>query len=288
VTLSAGSQSQAATQDFFTGVTQEQVLISGRAFPAPVFYRDLSFDAYVYECDTATVQKFLPSPSYLPIRLPFRKCLTALICFEYRATDVEPYNEVALCVPLAGFGEHLLPDWLFSFLDLSLGTLHAHIIHLPVNTDLALRGGLDFFGYPKFLAGIHFEDKQKKHSCELRDADDNFLTLRISRERGRGIALGPQAMTFCTYPVRRGKTLRATFNLQFDDMHVDALPRHIRLETGAGEMAEAAGLLLTTPLMSVYARKGRGILQLPAVSQPSAIGPTAGWEASSRLEEIHE
>lgn len=109
----------------------------------------------------------------------FCKCLTALICFEYRATDVEPYNEVALCVPLAGFGAHLLPDWLFSFLDLSLRTLHAHIIHLPVNTDLALRGGLDFFGYPKFLAGIHFEDKQKKHSCELRDADDNFLTLRI-------------------------------------------------------------------------------------------------------------
>lgn len=239
---------------------QSRVEMTGRGFPAPVVYADLSFDAFIFECDRQVAENFLPSRHYPLIRLPFGKCLTALFCFEYRRTDIGPYNEMALCIPLAGHGEHILPDWLFSILDLHLRTVHVHVVHLPANTERALKDGLNFFGSPKFLAGIHFENKNKRHSCELWQANEEFLSLRISRGRRRGIQSGRQEMTFCAYPEKSGQTLRTTFQLQCDDMHIDFLPRHVILETGDGEMAEAASLLLKTPLLSVYSNHARGIL----------------------------
>ncbi len=37
------------------------------------------------------------------------------------------------------------------------GESHTYTLHLPENSELAVRTGIDFFGYPKFLASVNYE-----------------------------------------------------------------------------------------------------------------------------------
>lgn len=248
---------------FFEGVEQTEIQIGESPVKSPVFYRDLSFDAYIFACDERSATARLPSASYSPIRLPFGKCLSALLCLEHRDTDLGAYNEVALCVPLAGFGPHLLPDWLTALREAGDSKLHAHILHLPVSSELAMRGGVDYFGYPKFLAGVAFRHAQTARICELTDHDNNFLSLRISTDSARGISLGPKRISFLSYPIKNSKTLRGTFAMEFDDLQINLFPHLQHLEIGNSEMAEAASLLLQRPIAHISSRSTRGILHLP-------------------------
>ncbi len=271
---------------FFDGIEQTQIRIGEALVNSPVFFRDLSFDAYVFSCDARSAVARLPSGNYSPIRLPFGRCLSALLCLEHRDSDLGPYNEAALCVPLSAFGSHLLPDWLTVLREAIDGKLHAHILHMPVNSELALRGGVDYYGFPKFMAGVAFRHMQNVRACELTDRENKFLSLRISPERERGISLGARNITFCSYPVKAGKPLLGRIDMQFDDLHANFFPRLEHLEIGNSEMAEAASLLLQHPIAHISSRTARGILRLPVNSQPSAVLPTAGCEARSRLEAI--
>ena len=231
MTIAEHPQSQIQAPDFFSGVAQSAVAIGVRTFRAPVFYQDLSLDAYVFACDRRAALAFLPSPQHAPVSLPFDKVLAALMCFEYRATDVEPYNEVALCLPLAAYGSPLTGNLLSGLFDFARHTMHAHILHLPVDTELALEGGVQHFGYPKFLAGISYTNSATMRMCELQDAEQKFLLLRVSRRRNQGIALGRRELRFHSYPVLGGRQLRATFDLQFDDLYFNPIGKDIRLET---------------------------------------------------------
>lgn len=223
----------------------------------------LNFDAYVFETEVKVARAFLPSAEYSLVEYPFGKCLTALLCTEYSSTDGKTYNEMALCLPLAAFGPHLLPNWLSALLDFRLNTLHAYILHLPVHTGSVLQSGPEAFGVSRILAGISYSKKGNVLSCGLTDSDDRFVALRISPPRSEGFSLGPQALKFYSYPVREGHTQRMTLSTHFADLHINPYVRSIRLETGNGEMAEAASLLLKRPVMALRAYGGHGIFNAP-------------------------
>ncbi len=247
----------------FEGIEQNEIYIGKSAVKSPVFYRDLTFDAYIFACDERSATARLPSTAYSPIRLPFGKCLSALLCLEHRDTDLGAYNEVALCLPLAAFGPHLLPDWLTALREAGHSKLHAHILHLPVSSELAMRGGVDYFGYPKFLAGVAFRQAGNTRICELTDQDNKFLSLRISSDSGRGFALGQKRMSFFSYPIKDSRTLCGKFEIEFDDLQINLFPHLQHLEIGNSEMAEAASLLLQHPVAHISSRIARGILHLP-------------------------
>jgi hypothetical protein len=51
------------------------------------------------------------------------------------------------------------------------------VFHLPVTTEIALRAGIDFYNYPKFLAGIEFSDTEKRVTCDLSRDGEKILTM---------------------------------------------------------------------------------------------------------------
>ena len=92
------------------------------------------------------------------------QALVAFGCFQYRKTDIGPYNEVGLAI-LTTSPQSPVPA--------------LYVVHLPVNTALANRAGHEIWGYNKFVAAIDIADAGKRFAMTMRDPDDvTIATLR--------------------------------------------------------------------------------------------------------------
>lgn len=79
----------------------------------------------------------------------------------------------------------------------------SYVWQLPVNTEHARAGGVDLFGYPKFLADIVFEKSDDRISCTLSEEGQDILQLR-----GRRLPTRPGKLTrYITYAVENGNPL---------------------------------------------------------------------------------
>jgi len=143
----------------------------------------------------------------------------AVTCFEYRDTDIGPYNELAISVILNE--PWFLPNLpgLALVSGLHRRQLHAWVHHLPVTTEIARAGGVDFYNYPKFIAGIDFQESGQRRACRLSDGAEHILTLsgeRIATPRSEQLQLfshlwmdrQPQGSEFKINAVEMGVSVR--------------------------------------------------------------------------------
>lgn len=120
------------------------------------------------------VRQILPSARMHPWRVTPWHCVVSISAFEYRDSDIGSYNEVSIAVPVI----------LDESSPLFIGTLHkvptvpkVYIHSLPVTTEIARDLGIEFAGYPKFLADITFERDGKWVRCHLQESGQPILTL---------------------------------------------------------------------------------------------------------------
>ena len=167
--------------DFFAGIEQVDVWAAGQKAKLPIFYRDARAYAAVFPASLFALKKLLPDPRFTPAQIFPGVGAVALACFEYHDTDVGSYNEFAFTVVLNN--PHILPLPGYNLLrQLIQFNFYPYIFHLPVTTEAALRWGIDFSGFPKFLASIDFTDSPGWVGCELKERDE-----LICRLRGRAI-----------------------------------------------------------------------------------------------------
>ena len=166
---------------FFSGIAQREIAIRGQRTYSPAFYRDVHMMLGVFTADLAAARALLPSPRLRPLSAVPGKAMLGINCFEYKDTDVGPYNEVGISIGV------LADDHTPGFLAVARSTIskayHGHVLELPVTTQIALHGGLDFFNYPKFLAEIAFEDRGPFRSCRVTDPDSGALIFELTGER---------------------------------------------------------------------------------------------------------
>ncbi|MDE3175033.1 MAG: acetoacetate decarboxylase family protein [Pseudomonadota bacterium] len=111
-------------------------------------------------------------------------------CFEYRDTDLGPYNEVALSLPAVAPGDD--EPALF-------------VLQLPVTTAETDRIGRALWGYPKFVAGIDISGDSRAFSTHLRDG----AGAAIAAFEGVFAPLSPSPPTdFATYSMLGDRLLR--------------------------------------------------------------------------------
>jgi hypothetical protein len=146
------------------------------AFKLPVFYYDTTTITAIYTASTARVKELLPLPQMHPIELSPGKCLVAFTAFEYRETDINPYNEFAIAF-LVTFDKPQIP-FLTSALQMYRRRMTAYVWHLPVTTEIARVGGVELYGYPKFIADIEFEKEADKITCHLAENGKKILSLQ--------------------------------------------------------------------------------------------------------------
>jgi hypothetical protein len=160
--------------DFFKGVYQWQ----NKKYNVhlPIFYYDCSSMSAIYTASTKLVKKHMPVDDLHPVEIFPGRCLITISAFEYRNSDIGPYNEFSIAV-LVRKGKKPLP-LLPVITSMLKNEFHVYIMHLPVTSERARRGGVELGGFPKFLAGIDFRVNQSLTECTLTHGKKHVLTMR--------------------------------------------------------------------------------------------------------------
>jgi hypothetical protein len=166
---------------FFEGVSQLDIEIGGQPGKTPTFYYDGRGMTAVFPARYRALRDLMPDPSYVPARLAPGLGVMAIACLEYLDTDVGPYNELLIGVPLnePPFRANLPGRALAQAT--RRGKQPSFVWQLPVTTDVALRGGIDFYNFPKFIAAIDFSETTDAGRCRLAEGKEHILTLSGER-----------------------------------------------------------------------------------------------------------
>jgi hypothetical protein len=197
-------------ETFLDAVEVEQVeLSSGARIGLPIRYYDWALMMAHFPAPTSAVRELLPSDRLKPAQLRPGTAILSMVAMEYRQiADLAPYNEFAIMVPALYEPAInipalplLLPQW--------FGRLGFYIHHLPVTTQQAFEGGVEIWGYPKFVAEIGFEDLPEAHRCRLRADGKDILTLEVDK-----LATRASTTDFYTYSVKDGQLLKTLVQAQ--------------------------------------------------------------------------
>ena len=214
--------------DFFNGVKQWAFDWEGRTGKLPVFYYDNTTISAIYTANSRQVKALLPHPKMRPVELLPGKCLVAITCFEYRKTDIDPYNEVSVSF-LITYDRPMIPG-ITAATQMARRHFSTYVWQLPVTTEIARVGGVELYGFPKFLADIGFTRSGRTVRCDLSENGERILALE-----GKTLptARGKQTRFVC-YSVKEGIPLVANV---YQNPIEFAQTRHrdsAQLELGAG------------------------------------------------------
>jgi hypothetical protein len=122
------------------------------------------------------LRALLPDPRFMPAQILPGVGAIGLTAFEYYDTDIGPYNEFSISIALNAPYYAPIPGYniLRQYAD---RVFNIYIIRLPVTTEIALRGGVDYYNFPKFIAGIKFDDVAGRITCDLTRGEDRLLTM---------------------------------------------------------------------------------------------------------------
>lgn len=234
---------------FFDGIVQQEVSIAGQIGKVPIFYQEARAISAIFPASIRRLRRILPE-SYRPVRIFPGVGLVSVSALEYRECDIRPYNELSIAVLLG-------PDGILR--QYRSRRFHAYIHYLPVTTEIALRGGIDFYGFPKFLAGLDWADSDTELGCRFSEKGEPVLSLF-----GRKLDTRPGGrMTFHARTWMDGRPQGTEFRIQAREEAVSWRGNHARLELSerhpiAKEMAEL--LLSRRPILYMYVPSFQAIL----------------------------
>lgn len=193
--------------------------MAGMPGKLPIFYFDGTAQTAVFPARLRELRDLLPDPRFVPARLAPGLGAVAISCFEYRDTDIGPYNELAISIVLNDPWFAPNPPGRALLAGLRRGQLHAWVHHLPVTTEIARDGGATFYNYPKFIAAIDFREERSERTCRLAEGEEHILSLagdRIATPRSGQVQLfshlwhdrQPQSSEFRINALARGRSLR--------------------------------------------------------------------------------
>ncbi len=187
--------------NFFKGIDQ----IENKEYDVklPIFYYDNTAMSAIYLASTRKVRKYLPSPDMHPVEMFPGRCLMVFSAFEYRSTDIDPYNEFSIASVIS-FRKRAIPG-LTSMIYMLKNDFSAFIHHLPVTAERPRKGGVEIAGYPKFIADITFSRENGWTTCTVAENGQRILTLR---GRKTGTSRG-RITKYNTYTVKNGIPLKA-------------------------------------------------------------------------------
>ncbi len=204
---------------FFDGVQQARIPMDPHVLDVPVFYYDGSAMTGVFPARLAALRRWMPDARFSPARLAPGIGAVTITCFEYRDTGIDPYNELAIAVPLnEPFFRPNLPGR--AMLDAARrGQFDVWVHHLPVTTEIACRGGVEFYNYPKFVSSIDYREDARTRTCRLAEGASPILTMTMDKLGGgseRNIQLfshlyqdrQPQRSEFKIHAPRMAQTIR--------------------------------------------------------------------------------
>lgn len=220
----------------------------------PCVVRDASSATATWLVSSRVAQRLLPGPELEIAEIFPGRGLLSIACIDYRDNDLGDYNEVSIAFFVRKRGGRKGVRYLGAALDLMLGRLPTHILHLPVNQPFTCEAGQVIWGFPKTLNEIDFDTSGDRARCIWNEHGRNVLKLSLPIG---GIREFPE-QTLCTYSYIDGVLHETRFVSSAVDLGVRLGSAEIEL--GAHPIAdELRSLGLPKPaLMSVWMGKMRG------------------------------
>lgn len=195
----------------FSDVKQSPVKTSKGVIDFPIIYRKVNGVFASFWTDFKAAEKKLEGTGCKPVYRPFsnkKKAMATVAFFEYLDCSAGLYNEVAVsvhCVPeKSGYSDSMSPfDFLSNGDRKKTGT---YITDLPVTTDWAVAGGVEVYGYPKWLADIRY-DFSDNFMAVIGNPSDGKTAVSFSG-RFKGFAVKMSCPDVLSYSVLNGKMLR--------------------------------------------------------------------------------
>lgn len=147
----------------------------------PIAYRDGSLFGCFYRVNLHLAASLIPTHNLEPIRFG-NKAIASLIGFEYRDTSIGPYGELGVSILARSSGTC---DSAFRALLSPDSATHSawYVVTLPVTTEVARAGGVDIWGFPKYLCPIGTEFRNERLRIILEGE------LDIQHKNGIGLQL---------------------------------------------------------------------------------------------------
>ncbi|MAM11772.1 MAG: acetoacetate decarboxylase [Rhizobiaceae bacterium] len=138
--------------DWFRRIPKQKVLSRVGPVWAPNFYYRSSSVQLLLAAPIDRLRATLPIPLQ-PLRAWPGHGLVALTFFSYEVCDNDPYDEVSVAVVVPSPGSRL-PHAAELVRQVRRRAFHAHVLALPVTTEIARVRGVHGYQLPKWLTGI--------------------------------------------------------------------------------------------------------------------------------------
>jgi len=243
-----------STNDFYQEIEHTPVPWRQYELHVPLFYPDIMFMNMSILAPTENVRSVLPSKRLKPYRITPWLSALSITAYQYRESDIGPYNEVFIGIPVTIDEE--TPLFTGSLRKMPKEPkVYSH--HLPVTTEIALEVGAEFAGYPKFVADIEFVEEGNRMTCKLRADHQDVLKLS-----GRMLSTN-QFPRHRVHPItyRREYILRSEFVISEREMGFSKNGEDVKLELGDHPIAEELRELNLGKVVSYsYCPHAQGIL----------------------------
>jgi len=225
---------------FFSNIDLQQVATC---------YYDWSMIAADFEAPVSNVLEILPTEKLKPLQIKTGITRVTLMAMAYRQIDnLTPYNEFGVGIPVASLEKDHHP-----------GTPIYFISHLPVTTQQACDGGVIYYGFPKFVAQISFDQEGETTRSTVNAEGQEIILLEVG-----SLSTTYQALDFCTYSVKDDKLLKTLIQVEGQSGMTENQPGANYILGTHPYGAELSGLEMSqNSVRSQYAPKLQSILHLP-------------------------
>ena len=203
----------------------------------PNFYYRASTARLTFLAPSSAIRSRLPR-ELAPLEVAPGVGLAFAMFFRYDVCDIDFYTEAAVgaAVRPARHGRLGVADLAAGLSD---NHLHAYVMGLPVNTEIAQIRGHDGYGFPKWVTGLDVDIDDQRVSARVANATGGTdMALTVATPPQRKYPSGERVSSLTSYTTMGGdwhSTLSQTNVLAAGGR---VLPRGVDLELGAGRLSD--------------------------------------------------
>jgi hypothetical protein len=163
--------------DFLSRVQRSHASIDGLDFELPVVIREARIFSAVFPASARRLRGLIAEQGLVPAQLIPGMGLVQLTAYEYSDTDIGPFNEFSVVIPLYSPGFPKLP---FFNLNKARTTreVHNYLIHRGATSETAVRILGGYHRWPEFVSSIDFDEDGEWLTCTWKEGDDLICRLR--------------------------------------------------------------------------------------------------------------
>ncbi|KRW96811.1 acetoacetate decarboxylase family protein [Paracoccus sp. MKU1] len=221
--------------DFFRRIPKVQLQTRFGPAWSPNFYYRVSTVQLLFLAPLTKLAALLPPPLEPLHALP-RHGLVALTYFSYHVCDNDPYNEVSIAVILRRPGSRQ-PGPLELLHSIRRRTFHAHVLALPVDTEIARLRGVMGYQLPKWLAKIELNLDGAVSASILSPDGSTDLAVRAPLPRLRQVPSQSQIGTNISVGLLDGAWHQTLVQSNPTELAEVSMPKGVTVTRGGGTMS---------------------------------------------------